>query len=140
VGIYVRGPFVIKFRQTSNDSTGSDLRRVLQVVSSAEPLDTLLLFSWRLSDYKAICEERFPELKQPNETAFSNSKFASVDFLKLFYAAIASETSQPVPDLAPHLADRRSELKKKLSDGSLEEWEAFCRAYPKQVKEAERAM
>ena len=140
VGIYVRGPFVIKFRHTSSDATGIDLRRVLQVVSSAEPLDTLLLFSWKLSDYKTICEERFPEFKQPNDAAFSNSKFASVDLLRLMYSAIASETSGPVPDLAPHLADRRAELRKKFSDGSVEEWEAFCRAYPRQVKEAERAL
>jgi hypothetical protein len=135
VGLYVRGPFVIKFHHLTNDS--AELNKVLQLVYSAESLDTLAVFAWKLSDSKTVCDKRFPQLKQINDAAFAASMFAKVDWLKLWYAR---DPSVPIEKIASGFAKAKDDLAKRFSDGPVAECEAFCKSYPRQVKDAERAM
>lgn len=136
-GLHVKGTFVIKFEHLTNDSTGDELREVLRVVHSAEPLDAVAFLTWKLSDYKAICEERFPEFKRENNAAFSASIFANVDWIGMLQTADAFSTREQI---TAHFNKARQALAKEFSDGPAKEWEAFCRSYPQQVVEAQRAM
>ncbi len=136
-GLYVKGTFVIQFEHLTNDATGDELKRVLRVVHAAEPLDALAFLTWKLSDYKAVCEEEFPALKQKNDAAFAASKFANVDWIGLLQAA---SPDVPRAEIEAHFENAQQDLLAEFVRGSLEEWRNFCEAYPKQVEEAQRGM
>jgi|GEM_PF-3209672 len=136
-GLYVKGTFVIQFEHLTNDATGDELKRVLRVVHSAEPLDALAFLTWKLSDYKAVCEDEFPALKQKNDAAFAASKFANVDWIGLLQAA---SPDVPRAEIEAHFENAQQDLLAEFVRGSLEEWRNFCEAYPKQVAEAQRGM
>lgn len=136
-GLYVKGTFVVEFYHATGDASGTELDRILRVVHSAEPLDALAFLSWKLSDYKAICEEQFPPLKAANDAAFSASMFANVDWVGLLQAQNPDMTRGKIAAL---FEQARQELAAELAKGPADEWERFCRAYPRQVDEAQKGM
>ncbi|OGI64796.1 MAG: hypothetical protein A2W18_00660 [Candidatus Muproteobacteria bacterium RBG_16_60_9] len=136
-GLYVRGPFIIKFEHLTNDASGVELSRILKTVHSAEPLDAMAIFTWKLSDYKTICGERFPELKSKNDAAFSSSKFANVDWVKLMQPSDGSSTSEQI---STRFEKAKQQLAESFAKRPPDEFQSFCQSFPAQVKEAERGL
>lgn len=78
-GFSVNGTAVINFLLQSNDP--NDVPKILEIVQSARTIDALTVWTSKLTDYKSVCAERFPEHKAANDAAFKSSPFASVDLV-----------------------------------------------------------
>ncbi len=129
-GYRVIGPAVIHFYHLGSDP--AQVRQVLEVVASARPLDTREIWAWRLADYKAVCEARFPAYRRANDAAFASSVFARVDVVKFF----RDTTPTRAEDIPGQLARGREDYAKQFDAGTAAEKRSFCEGFPKWVAEA----
>lgn len=135
VGYVERGPAMIRFQATTNDPAHT--AAVLELVASARAQDALEMWALRFSDYKAVCEERFPAYKSNNAAAFAASPFAKVDLVRFFMRADASRTEAGTRE---ELAAVRARFAKEFDAASPEEREPFCAAYPTFIGAAAREL
>jgi len=133
-GVYPTGSAVIHFYLLSNDASGEERRRLLDTVLASESLDALGVLAWKLSDYRAICGELFPELSKANDTAFSASAFAAVDFAEAMRPLFKPGSTHE--EIAGMLKKSKDEFAKTFERSSPDSG-AFCRSYPLQVAQAE---
>jgi hypothetical protein len=130
-GFSVNGPAVIKFEHFSSD--GSDLRQILEVIQSANTIDALEVWAWRLNDYRIVCEERFPAYKTTNDAAYRSSLFSSVDVLSFWQTASSSKVIEQVPK---DLEARRLSYARTFDDMPIAQRQRFCEGFPNSVKAA----
>jgi hypothetical protein len=130
-GFSVNGPAVIKFEHFSNDARG--LRQILEVVQSANTIDALEVWAWRLNDYRIVCEERFPAYKTTNNAAYQSSPFSSVDVLRFWQAAASLKDIAQVPK---DLEAGRLSYARTFDDMPLAQRQRFCEGFPTSVKAA----
>jgi len=136
-GYYATGSAVIRFTLLSNDDSGDERRRMLDTVLATESLDALGVLAWKLSDYRAICGEVFPELSKANDTAFSASPFARVDFAEAMRPLFKPDTTRE--SIAEMLKKSKEEFAKTFARSSPNSRE-FCESYPAQVAQAESSL
>lgn len=134
LGHFITGPYAVKFHFLARDPDGSKLKQVLQLIRSAEALDGMAYLAYRLTDFKAGCEELFPDLRLVNDEAFSRSKFADVNYIKYFVEASPSVSKE---DTESKLLKARQNFIEAMRQWPKEESLNFCRTYPKQVSAAE---
>ena len=134
MGYRLNGPSVIKFEHFAKNK--SQIQKLLDVVLAAESLDAREIWAWKLTDFKIVCQVRFPEFKSANAAAFGSSVFASVDIVQ-FFQSIASAGPEKV----------RAQLEKGRQsyatsfDRESDEWKRnFCKDFPTWVSEAAKGI
>lgn len=135
VGHFVQGPFVIKFRFIARDPDGAALKRVLDLISSAEAINGAEFLSFKLADTKAACEALAPELQQQNGEAFGKSRFSNVDYVSYFVSEAAPSRSRS--EVEANLRRIRQLWIQELSELPKESIARFCKSYPAQIEAAE---
>lgn len=135
VGFAHRSTALLKFHAKFGDRAA--LPSFLELVASAKAIDALPMWAWRLGDYRAVCTERYPELKEANDRAFKASPFASVDVPAFFFQRIESPTPEKVRDM---LDKGRRGFAAEFDRGSVEQKRAFCEGFPEWVAEASRGI
>jgi len=135
VGYRVKGPFLVRFLHETTSDSPAELEQVLRVVLSAEPLDALPTLAWKLSDYKAVCDERYPKLRRLNEAALAASMFARVDWRRSF---LESDPKRGEAEAAKRLKQARDDLADQLTRGG--NFEAFFGTFWQMTFEAERGL
>lgn len=109
----------------------------LELVASAKAIDALPMWAWRLGDYRAVCMQRYPELKETNDRAFAASPFAAVDVHAFFLQRVESPTPEKVRNL---LEEGRRSYAAEFDGDSVEKKRAFCEGFPVWVAEASRGL
>jgi hypothetical protein len=95
------------------------------------------MWAWRLGDYRAVCAERYPELKEANDRAFAASPFASVDVPAFFLQRVES----PAPEKIHNMLDEARRGYAADFDRDPEERKrAFCEGFPEWVAEASKGL
>ena len=134
LGYAVKGPAVIWFEALTNDAL--DNLEVLKLVDAAKPVDALGMLALRFADYKAVCDERFPNYGAANEAALSSSPFSNVDVVRFVmgYASLAEEDARKQLDAA-----RKSYAESFDSQPSARK-QAFCENFPLWLTEAGKSL
>lgn len=135
VGYAQRGPAVIRFQATSN--APADTAAVIELVRSARAEDALEMWALRFSDYKAVCEERFPAYRNNNAAAFAASPFAKVDVVRFFMRQDASRTEATT---RKELAAVRERFAREFDAAPQDEREPFCAGYPRFIDDAAKEL
>lgn len=131
IGFSVTGPAVIHFNHLSNDPR--DVREILDVVQRARTIDALGIWAWKLKDYQIVCEERFLEYKEVNDTAFQSSPFSSVDIRSFWQRLMPSESREVLQKMGEV---SRASYAKAFDQESTSDKQAFCKSFPTWVNEA----
>ena len=137
MGHYVSGAFVIKFHFFGHDPEGAKLKTVLKLVSSAKALDGTAFLAFKLKDYNVACNKIVPTLRQQNDSAFSNSKFATIDYVSLISAAKTTPGQATTIDRNSFEKAQR-ELIEYMRKWTPEESSRFCHSLINQIHIAEQ--
>ncbi len=113
------------------------LATFLDLVASAKAIDALPMWAWRLGDYRAVCAQLYPELKEANDRAFGASPFASVDVPAFFRQRVESPTPEKVRNM---LDEGRRSYAADFDRDPVEQKRGFCEGFPKWVAEASRGL
>jgi hypothetical protein len=131
LGYALKGPAVIKFQAFTN--TPADLVPILELVRSAKAIDALESWALRFGDYKAACEDRFPQYRAANQDAFLASPFASVNVARFIMKMDSSLTEDKVQ---ASLDATRTSFARNLDRESQEKKQAFCEGFPQWISDA----
>ena len=134
VGFAEKGPAAIHFSHLSNDQ--ADVERLLALVERAEALDAIGIWAWRLGDWKAVCEERFPQYREANAAAYAASAFAAVDLVAALRAAFS--ISGTAEEIRYNLARSREAFAGDFDREDAAQKQAACRDFPNLVVEASK--
>jgi len=135
VGYTQRGPSMIRFQATTNDS--ADTAAVIDLVESARAEDALEMWALRFADYTAVCEQRFPGYKNNNSAAFAASPFAKVDVARFFMKQDASRTEATT---RRELGAVRERFAREFDAAPQDEREPFCAALPRFIADAAKEL
>jgi hypothetical protein len=113
------------------------LKTFLDLVASVKAIDALEMWAWRLGDYREVCAERYPELKQANDRAFANSRFSSVDVKAFFLKRIQDATPEKVSNV---LEESRKGFAAEFDKDQEERKRSFCEGFPAWVTEAAKGL
>src|SRR5438105_15403860 len=109
--------------QTSSNLSSPALAILLELIASVKAIDALQMWAWRLGDYRAVCAQHYPELKEANDRAFAASPFASVDVPAFFLQRVASPTPEKVRNI---LDEGRRSYAADFDRDPVEQKRAFC--------------
>jgi hypothetical protein len=132
LGYAYKGAALLNFELASDNL--ADLGPVLALVDGARAIDALEMWTLRLRDLQAVCEERFPAYKEANDRAFASSPFASVD-------PVRQEVKAEKPSSVVAIARQRlMEFVAAFDSNPPERRRFFCEGFPKWVAEAAKTL
>lgn len=135
IGLAHRSTALLKFHAKFGGRAA--LATFLELVAGAKAIDALPMWAWRLGDYRAVCTQRYPDLKDPNDRAIAASPFAAVDVPAFFLQRVESPTPEKVRSM---LEEARRNYAAEFDRDPEEQKRAFCVGFPAWVAEASKGL
>lgn len=135
-GYAEKGPALISFDHMSNDE--ADIQRFLRMLDQTEAIDAVGVWAWKLEDFKAVCEKRFPGYTKANAQAFSASIFAAVDISEALKTAFSLQG--PPEQIRDQLKSSRDSFVESFDSAGPVKGDESCKNFPRMVSEAARGL